>query len=40
MRIKKFITKKSEPRTFKGQIRRSVTGDGRRTVKPKPFWKP
>ncbi|MFW9877453.1 MAG: hypothetical protein ACFFG0_30575 [Candidatus Thorarchaeota archaeon] len=38
-RTKKLIKKKREPKTFKGQMRKSVTGDGRRTVKPKSFWK-
>ena len=37
-RIKKFIKKKKEPKTFKGQMRRKFTGDGRKTVKPKKFW--
>jgi len=37
-RPKKLIKKKKEPKTFKGQMRRKVTGDGRRTVKPKKFW--
>ncbi len=37
-RVKKFIKKKKEPKTFKGQMRRAVTGDGRRTVKPKKIW--
>jgi len=34
-RVKKLIKKKREPKTFKGQMRKAVTGDGRRTVKPK-----
>jgi hypothetical protein len=37
-RIKKLIKKKKEPKTSKGQMRRAVTGDGRKTVKPKSFW--
>ncbi|MFH1971020.1 MAG: hypothetical protein ABIJ05_01395 [Patescibacteria group bacterium] len=38
VRIKKFIKKKREPKTFKGTMRRVVTGDGRRTVRPRGFW--
>jgi|TARA_B100001971_G_C18172973_1_gene528278 hypothetical protein len=34
-RIKKLIKKRREPKTFKGQMRRAITGDGRKTVKPK-----
>jgi len=37
-RVKKLIKKKKEPKTFKGQMRRAVTGDGRKTVKPKSSW--
>ena len=37
-RVKKFITKRREPKTFKGTMRRYVTGDGRRTVRPRSFW--
>jgi hypothetical protein len=38
-RVRKLIKKKREPKTFKGQMRRHVTTDGRRTVKPKGFWR-
>lgn len=38
MRIKKLIKKKREPKTFKGQMRKAVTSDGRKTVKPKRSW--
>jgi len=37
-KVKKFVTQRKEPKTFKGTMRKAVTGDGRRTVKPKSFW--
>jgi hypothetical protein len=37
-KVKKFIKKKREPKTDRGQMRRIATGDGRRTVHPKSFW--
>ncbi len=37
-RVKKFIKSRKEPKTTKGQVRRRLTGDGRRTIKPKKFF--
>ena len=37
-RAKNFIKSRKEPKTDKGQSRRRLTGDGRRTFKPKSFF--
>lgn len=37
-RIKKIIKSRREPKTFRGQSRRRLTGDGRRTIKSKGFF--
>lgn len=33
VRAKKLIKKRGEPKTFKGQMRKTLTGDGRKTFK-------
>jgi len=37
-RVKKFIKARREPRTVRGQSRRRLTGDGRKTIKSKSLF--
>jgi len=37
-RKRKLIKSEKGPKTFSGQMRKSLTGDGRKTIKSKPFF--